>query len=198
MSTSIGNLFINVKATTGQFTKSLGNIRRRLRTFATSGMGMIAGIAAGFGAWKIGSTIFGQLLAHNKEFRESWAKVQNTVMDLIANLANKFGPAFADGLNALAEWLETSTFIESVFDGISTALEYIGPLLKDMLDGLVTAQDKLAEFFNWATGTTAQAEENAKGISIDELRQLQAAADNRQLEKIARNTAVTARAGVIE
>ena len=192
---TVGDLFVNVRAKTGALTKALGKTRRRLTRFARSGQGMIAGVAAGFGAFKVGNFILGQMFAHSTEFRQAWAKIINLAGDFGKKLAAKVGPQLAAGINFLAAWLEKTGYIDDLFDGISAAIDLIGPAFKGAFKWIEWAIKRYEYLLDLIMGTSAKREKLGQGITREELQAMQANAgsgNSRVLQDIAASSRRTA------
>lgn len=170
---TVGDLFVQIRGRTDGLTKALKGARRRLRSFAASGTGMLAGIAAGFGAWKLGSVIMGQLLTESDEFRENWAKLQNTITNLLGELAAELGPILADAVSDMADWLANSEYVENAISGIGTALsEYVIPAIRTAIGWLETGSNYLAEWLEYFMGVEKQREALAQGVDMGEIEAL--------------------------
>ena len=192
---TVCDLFVNVRAKTGMLTKALSKTRRRLTRFARSGQGMIAGVAAGFGAFKVGNFILGQMFAHSTEFRQAWAKIINLAGDFGKKLAEKVGPQLAAGVNFLADWLEKTGYVEDLFDGISAAIDLIAPAFKQAFEWIDKAATGLGDLLSLLDGTKAERDKLGQGITREELQALQANAgggNSRVLQDIAASSRRTA------
>ena len=221
MSTSVGNLFVNVRARTQGFSKALGNVRRRLRTFATSGMGLLAGMGAAFLTWRTGVTIFANMLARSKEMRTAWAGVKNTINEMIQEFVDRFGPSIAKGLNDFKGWMSSSDYVREVFDGMVLGIELIITGVKGLIKWLDAAVERYTKIFDFLAGTTGKREKLGKGLTMEQLVELRggsqppaaaaAAPDPNELypeapwrkwtkeqTKIRKNTGMTAKAGTIQ
>ena len=221
MSTTVGNLFVNVRARTQGFSKALGNVRRRLRTFATSGMGLLAGMGAAFLTWRTGVAIFANMLARSKEMRTAWAGVKNTINEMIGEFVDRFGPSIAKGLNDFKEWMTSSDYVRDVFDGLVLGAELVIDGVKIIVKWFQKAADLAADLFNLVTGTTKEREKLSKGLTMEQLVELRggsqplaaaaAAPDpneqsldapwrqwTKEQSKIRKNTAITAKAGTVQ
>lgn len=169
MSTSVGNLFVNVRARTQGFSKALSNVRRRLRTFATSGMGLLAGMGAAFLTWRAGVTIFANMLARSKEMRTAWAGVKNTINEMIGEFVDRFGPSIAKGLNDFKEWMTSSEYVRDVFDGMVLGAELVVDSVKAMIKWFDDGVKRYTKFFDFISGTTAKREELGQGLTMKQL-----------------------------
>lgn len=167
---TVGDLFVQIRGKTDGLTKALRGARRRLKAFASSGAGMVAGVAAGLGAWKLFDTIMGHLLSSSGEFRESWANLQNTISDIMSELAETLGPILADAVNGMAEWLETSEFAHNAIEGIGIALEeYVIPAIKTAVEWLETGSNMLADWITELTGVNDEMEALAAPVAQSDI-----------------------------
>ena len=165
----VGDLFVNVRARTGGLTKGLRRARQKMQTFGKSAGGIITGLAAGFGLFKLGSAAMSALVFHSKDFGEAWARVHNTVNELFKSLAEKIGPVLADGLNSLADWLENSSYIHDLFEGLAHVLQdAVVPAIRWLFDKMEAGADKLAEWITLLTGVRKESDRIGKGFtSVD-------------------------------
>lgn len=137
---------------------------------------MLAGIAAGFGAWKLFDTIMGQLLANSSEFRESWAKLQNTINDILGKLAEELGPILAEAVSDMADWIENSDYVKDLIEGIGVALsEYVIPAIRTAVGWLEDGSNYLAEWFEWFMGVEEQRNKLAQPVDMGEIEAMVAA-----------------------
>lgn len=221
MSTSVGNLFVNVRARTQGFSKALGNVRRRLRTFATSGMGLLAGMGAAFLTWRTGVTIFANMLARSKEMRTAWAGVKNTINEMIQEFVDRFGPSIAKGLNDFKGWMSSSDYVREVFDGMVLGIELIITGVKGLIKWLDAAVERYTKIFDFLAGTTGKREKLGQGLTMEQLVELRGGEKGtsmvagtthetelypdapwrrwtKEQTKIRKNTGMTAKAGTIQ
>ena len=163
----VGDLFVQVKANTAALTKGLAGARRSLRRFSRSGAGLLAGVAAGFGAWKLGSKVLGTMMHTSQEFREAWANVHNAVNGLLADLGAELGPILADGLNSLTEWLSTSEYLQDTISGLGQVMrDVVFPAVRAVVNLLESGSDTLAGWINRLTGVTEEWEKLQQPVDL--------------------------------
>lgn len=173
----VGDLFVQVRARTDSLTKGLRNARRSLQSFSRTGAGLIAGVAAGFSAWKIADRVLGTMMHSSAEFRDAWAGVQNTVNALLAELGAELGPILAEGLNDLNEWVKNSDYLRDIIEGLGIALrEYVFPAVKDIVAAFERGSTVLAGWISDLTGVTDEWERLQKPVNT---REIEAAAQAR-------------------
>ena len=173
----VGDLFVNVRARTAALTKGLGRAHRQLGKFARSGTGMIAGLAAGFGVFKLGETVLGRIVYHSDDFREAWANARNGINDLLAEMATKLGPVMAEGINGFNEWMESSDYVHDVFEGLVVLIGKIGKGMRVVADFMDKASTKIADVINEFTGVNETQRRLEKGLQADGRTTAQAIAD---------------------
>ena len=172
---NVGDLFINVRAKTSGLTKGLRSARRSLANFARSGTGIIAGIGAAFGIFKLFDFMMGSLIGHSKEFRESWAQLQTSINEAGQEFAKQFGPQLAQGVADLSKWVSESQTLRDVFAGI-------GPLFTDIIIPAISAAyqamqpfaNALADMISDMTGVTEEMRKAGQAITPEKLARMDA------------------------
>ena len=172
---NVGDLFINVRAKTSGLTKGLRSARRSLANFARSGTGIIAGIGAAFGIFKLFDFMMGSLIGHSKEFRESWAQLQTSINEAGQEFAKQFGPQLAQGVEDLSKWVSESEALRDVFAGI-------GPLFTDIIIPAISAAyqamqpfaNALADMISDMTGVTEEMRKAGQAITPEKLARMDA------------------------
>ena len=162
---NVGDLFVNVRARTSALTKGLQGARRRMSNFAKSSGGMIAGIAAGFGLFKLGEKLLGAMVYHSEEFGQAWANINNVIQEMLGELANELGPVFAQGANDLADWMKNSEGLRDLFEGLGMVFESVLiPGARKFFEFMDKASTLIADAINWATGVSETQQNLAMGL----------------------------------
>ena len=162
---NVGDLFVNVRARTSALTKGLQGARRRMSNFAKSSGGMIAGIAAGFGLFKLGEKVLGAMVYHSDEFGSAWANINNVIQEMLGELANELGPTLAEGVNGLADWMKNSEGLRDLFKGIGMVFDSVLiPGAQKFFEWMSKASDFVADAISWATGVTKTQKNLAMGL----------------------------------
>jgi len=162
---NVGDLFVNVRARTSALTKGLQGARRRMSNFAKSSGGMIAGIAAGFGLFKLGEKFLGAMVYHSEEFGQAWANINNVIQEMLGELANELGPVFAQGANDLADWMKNSEGLRDLFEGLGMVFESVLiPGARKFFEFMDKASTLIADAINWATGVSETQQNLAMGL----------------------------------
>ena len=163
---NVGDLFINVRAKTGALQKGLRNARRSLKTFAKSAGGIVAGIGAAFGVFKLFSFAMGSLIGHSRDFRRSWAEIRNAITEAGAEFATQFGPQLSRGLSDLSKWVATSESLRLIIAGIGPLFtDIIIPAVRTLWKILEPLQRLLAWIIEHTGGTSKQMKDLGIGIS---------------------------------
>tara|TARA_R110000751_G_scaffold106870_1_gene203028 strand:+ start:650 stop:1309 length:660 start_codon:yes stop_codon:yes gene_type:complete len=163
---NVGDLFINVRAKTSGLTKGLRSARRSLKTFAKSAGGIVAGIGAAFGIFKLFSFAMGSLIGHSRDFRRSWSEIQNAISQAGAEFATQFGPQLSRGLTDLSKWVSESESLRLVIAGIGPLFtDIIIPAVQTLWKLLEPLQKLLAWIIEHTTGTSKQMKDLGLGIS---------------------------------
>ena len=109
--TSIGDLFVSVRAKTSGLTKGLRKANRSIQAFSKSAAGTLAMVGAGFLGFKglqtIASGFFSSLMYHSEDFRTAWIEMTNSLRDAFRDLAIKWGPQLANTIKSLTQKLIT-------------------------------------------------------------------------------------------
>jgi hypothetical protein len=162
---NVGDLFVNVRARTSALTKGLQGARRRMSNFAKSSGGMIAGIAAGFGLFKLGEKFLGAMVYHSEEFGQAWANINNVIQEMLGELANELGPVFAQGANDLADWMKNSEGLRDLFEGLGMVFESVLiPGARKFFEFMDKASTIIADAISWATGVSETQQNLAMGL----------------------------------
>lgn len=188
----IGDLFVNVRARTAALTKGLGRARRQLGKFARSGTGMIAGLAAGFGLFKVGQAALGAMVYHSDEFRAAFANARNTINLLLAEMATKLGPVLAEGINGFNEWMASSDYVHDVMSGLVVVIRKIGQALRGIAGFMDKTSTKIADVISRFTGVSQTQRDLERGLQADGRTTAQAIAD--EAERVGRRGALMAQA----
>lgn len=138
---------------------------------------MIAGLAAGFGVFKVAELVLGRMVYHSDEFREAWANARNGINDLLAEMATKLGPVMAEGINGFNEWMESSDYVHDVMSGLVVVIGKIGKALKGIAGFMDKTSTKIADVISRFTGVTETQRNLEKGLQADGRTTAQAIAD---------------------